>query len=135
MGDETRQSEFPSRRRSTRIVLRVPLVINSTDSTADTAWEQVQTLVVSKHGGMVRTRQNFPVGSVLEIRMRDKDRTAQARVVWTSSQLTPHGLELGFEFVEESGFWDVSFPPDRRVEQTESPTPTPESSSEPESRE
>ena len=101
------------RRRSTRILLRVPLIINVIGESPETEWEPVETITVSKHGGMVRAKQGFQVGDTLEIRVRDKDRTARARVAWRSADVTPQGVELGFEILDDEGFWEISFPPDR----------------------
>jgi hypothetical protein len=101
------------RRRSTRILLRVPLIINVVGDSVETEWEPVETITVSQHGAMVRAKQEFRVGDTLEIRVRNKDRSARARVAWRSTQVTPQGVELGFEILDEEGFWEISFPPDR----------------------
>ena len=102
------------RRRSARMVLRVPLFINALDSDGETEWEPVETVMVSLHGGMLRARQSFKVGDTLDIRVRDKDQSAHARVVWTSSEVTESGvIELGFEIIGQEGFWGINFPPDR----------------------
>ncbi len=111
MADIHKQEIVP-RRRSSRIVLRVPLLINAADSSAETEWEQVQTVVVSQYGGLIRTHQNFPAGITLDIRMRNKDRSARARVVWKSSNFTPQGADLAFEILDSPGFWEIEFPPD-----------------------
>ncbi len=107
-----------ARRRSSRIVLRIPLLINTVDDPGEKEWESVKTVLVSLHGGMIRTQQEFQVGAVLDIRMHDRDRSARARVVWTSAKSTPEGLELGFEILDQQGFWDIHFPPDSLAEQT-----------------
>lgn len=117
MAAKDREKDHP-RRRSARIVLRVPLFINFADSNGETDWEPVETVMVSLHGGMLRARQNFQVGDTLDIRVRDQGRSARARVVWTSSELTPHGVELGFEILDQDGFWDINFPADRWSEKT-----------------
>ncbi|MGD0697902.1 MAG: PilZ domain-containing protein [Terriglobia bacterium] len=101
------------RRRSSRIVLRIPLLMNTADPAVETQWEPVETILVSKHGAMVRSQQNFPVGSTLDIRVRNKELSAQARVVWTSATRTEKGVELGFEIIGQDGFWDIKFPPDQ----------------------
>ncbi|MBZ5542339.1 MAG: PilZ domain-containing protein [Acidobacteriia bacterium] len=101
------------RRRSTRILLRVPLIINVVGDSVETEWEPVETITVSKHGAMVRAKQDFQVGATLEIRVRNKDRTARARVAWRSAEVTPQGVEVGFEILDDEGFWEISFPPDR----------------------
>lgn len=101
-----------TRRRSLRIVMRVPLLVNALDSTLSTDWEQVDTLVISLHGGLIRTRQSFPAGALLELRMCLSERTARARVVWEGRGGDGKGYDVGFETLEP-GFWDVKFPPDR----------------------
>jgi len=96
------------------MVLRVPLLINAVDSTAETEWEQVQTVVVSLHGGMLRTRQRFSAGTMLDIRLPNAGRSTRARVAWMSAQYTSQGADLGFEILDDLGFWGIKFPPDRR---------------------
>lgn len=101
------------RRRSTRIVLRVALLINSADPSIPAEWEQVETRVVSRHGGLISTRQFFPVGAILDVRRRDRERSARVRVVWTSPEATPNGVDMGFEILDDAGFWEIEFPFDR----------------------
>lgn len=111
-----------ARRRSTRILLRIPILINAHRDSDEPAWERVETVTVSKHGGMVRTREAYSVGDALEIHIREKGRSAHAKVVWTSSRVTPQGVELGFEITDDEAFWEITFPPDRwtgRVQTTE----------------
>jgi len=102
-----------ARRRSTRILLRIPLLINMVREADEPAWERVETVTVSKHGGMVRARESYQVGDALEIHVREKGRSAHAKVVWTSSRVTPQGVELGFEILDDEAFWEITFPPDR----------------------
>lgn len=112
-----------SRRRSARIVLRIPLLINSAGSNVQTEWEPVETVMVSLHGGMLRAKQSFQIGDTLDVRIRDKDRSARARVVWKSSEVTPKGIELGFEILDQGTFWEIKFPPDRWSEKTRPDAP------------
>lgn len=119
------QGSGSPRRRSTRILLRIPIIINTVRGQNESAWESVETITVSKHGGMVRARETYTVGDSLEIHIREKGRSARARVAWTSSRVSPKGLELGFEILDDQAFWEINFPPDRwtRREQTEQETP------------
>ena len=110
--DEKVKPTTRRRRRSSRIVLRIPLLMNTADSSLATQWEPVETLIVSKHGALVRAQQDFPVGATLDIRVRNKDLCAQARVVWTSATRTAQGMELAFEIIDDDGFWDIKFPPE-----------------------
>ena len=122
MATETSTPETTTpRRRSSRILLRVPLIVNTVDA-SEMEWEPVETVTVSKHGAMIRTQQNFRVGDTLEIRVRNKDRSARARVAWKSTKITPQGVELGFEILDEDGFWEITFPPERRTDRPPDPT-------------
>lgn len=109
--------------------------MNVAGDTPETEWEPVETITVSQHGAMIRAKQNFQVGDTLEIRVRDKDRSTQARVAWKSTKLTPQGVELGFEVLGEDGFWEITFPEDRWLRKTADPAPTSQPGSEASSEE
>ena len=76
--------------------------------------------MLSRHGGLMRAHLDLGVGASIEIRMRNPDRTAHARVVWTSSKPTPQGMELGFEIIDHPGFWEIRFPADSQAVPTDS---------------
>jgi CBS domain-containing protein len=101
------------RRRSLRIVMRVPLYVSPANAPATAEWEPVETLVVSLHGGMIRSRQQFAVGTTLDIRMRNTQRFTRGRVVWTAAAGRDHAYEVGFEILDPPGFWEIKFPEDR----------------------
>ena len=101
------------RRRSPRIVMRVPLFVSPAGAPATAEWEPVETLVISLHGGLLRSRQLFPVGTTLEIRLRNAQRFTRGRVVWTAIGPRDCAYEVGFELMEPPGFWDIKFPVDR----------------------
>lgn len=70
-------------------------------------------MVISLHGGLIRSRQRYPVGTLLEIRMQHTQHSARARVVWTGTATSDLGIEVAFEIMEPLGFWQFRFPPDR----------------------
>ena len=111
---KSQSSHKVSRRRSSRILLRVPLLIGKFGAASSTEWESVETVMLSLHGGMLRTRQDLAVDTSIEIRMRSKERMAHARIVWKSSKPTPHGIELGFEITDDPSFWEIRFPSEPR---------------------
>jgi hypothetical protein len=96
--------------------MRVPLFVSPVNAPATAEWEPVETLVISLHGGMIRSRQHFPVGTMLDIRMRNKQRFTRGRVVWTAEGTRELAFELGFEILEPPGFWEINFPEDRWAE-------------------
>lgn len=113
---EAVSKEQKFRRRSLRIVMRVPLYVSPTNSSSSDEWESVETLVISMHGGMIRSRQKFPIGTTLDIRMRNSQRFTRGRVVWTAAGERELAFEVGFELLEAPGFWEIKFPEDRWTE-------------------
>ena len=111
------------RRRSLRIVMRVPLFVNPSDAPPTSEWEPVETLVISMHGGMIRSRQQFPVGTTLDIRTRNAQRFTRGRVVWTAEGTAGLAFEVGFEILEPPGFWEIKFPEDRWTERQQVSSP------------
>lgn len=101
------------RRRSLRIVMRVPLYVCPADSPATAEWEPVETLVLSLHGGMIRSRHRYPIGTMLDIRMRNQQRFTRGRVVSSAAGGKNFAFEIGFEILEPPGFWEIKFPVDR----------------------
>ena len=74
---------------------------------------------------MVRAPETYQVGDALEIHIREKGRSARAKVVWTSSRMTPQGVELGFEILDDEAFWEITFPPDRWTKREQPPEGNP----------
>ena len=109
--------EMP-RRRSARVVLRIPILLRVANVPSEIEWEAAQTLLVSLHGGMIRTHQMLEAGETLDIRTQYLGRSARARVVWRSSEATEQGFDMGFEILDPPGFWEFDFPPDRWSEKT-----------------
>jgi hypothetical protein len=96
--------------------MRIPLYVSPSGAAYAEEWEPVETLVISLHGGMIRSRRQFPIGTTLDIRKRDSQRFTQGRVVWTSTGTREFVFEVGFEILEPPGFWEVNFPEDRWTE-------------------
>jgi hypothetical protein len=107
------------RRRSLRIVMRVPLYVSPINAPATADWEAVETVIVSLYGGMIRSRASFPKGTTLHIRMRDKQRFTRGRVVWEAAGAKDWAFEIGFEILDPPGFWEITFPADRWSEEGE----------------
>jgi hypothetical protein len=93
--------------------MRLPLYVSPANAPASAEWEPVETSVINLHGGMIRSRQQFPVGTTLDIRMRNELRFARGRVVWTAALTKDLAYEVGFELLDRPGFWEMNFPEDR----------------------
>jgi hypothetical protein len=106
-------TERTNRRRSMRIVMRVPLYVSPANAPATAEWEPVETSVISLHGGLIRSRYQFPVGTTLDIRKRSNQGFTRGRVVWTAAWEKDRAFEVGFEILDPPGFWEIKFPADR----------------------
>lgn len=103
--------------------MRVQLYVNPSNAPATAEWEPVETLVISLHGGLIRSRQQFPIGTTLDIRTRGNQRFTRGRVVWTAAGASDLPFEVGFEILEPPGFWEIKFPEDRWSEGKRSSPP------------
>lgn len=117
---EAVSTERTTRRRSLRIVMRVPLFVSPTGAPPTAEWEPVETVTISLHGGMIRCHQQFPVGTTLDIRMRTNQRSTRGRVVWAAAGAKKFAFEIGFEILDPPGFWEIRFPEDRWSEERQS---------------
>ncbi len=114
MGTATPNLETPSRRRSSRILLRLSVTISGADAKARPFEEKTETVEVSKYGAKLRLAHELKVGSLLKLARPDTERKSEFRVVFQGPPDASSGRrETGIEFVGVDGFWGVQFPPDR----------------------
>ncbi len=108
-------------RRSSRALVRLPLIVAAKGDGGNVSFLSAETEVVSRHGALIRSESALPVGDTLEITWRNKNRSAEARVVWVKTSKRKGEFEVGIEFVGEEGFWEMMFVPDRQREQKPPP--------------
>jgi hypothetical protein len=99
------------RRRSQRVIIRVPVMLEATMSGQKITSAAV-TVAVNIHGAMVLCSRSFDAETKLEIRNeRTADRTI-VRVTRTPRE-SAEGFLIPLEFTEPSpNFWRISFPPE-----------------------
>ncbi len=99
---------FEERRRSRRVMLRVPVTLHVAGSEQPL---RAVTLVVNDHGGMLLTAEAIPPATGLTVENEHTGHRAAAHVV-RAAQVTPEGALVPVEFEQEQpGFWNVYFPP------------------------
>lgn len=103
--------EKVNRRRSERVVLRIPVGITAEDEFRKQFQTQAETQVVNAHGGLLRMRQHLYEGQSFLASNPQNHREISCRVV----RIEDDGLEfykIAFEFDRPvADFWPVSFPP------------------------
>jgi len=99
------------RRRSTRVLLVMPVDVAWTSKDGLQVQEHAETEVVSQHGAMLRMGTRLPVGVQLELRRTASGKSSKARVVGVGNP-SPDGLaRVAVELTSPSdAFWGISFP-------------------------
>lgn len=113
-GSRTALSQFLQRmityvRRGVRITRRMYVTIRQPAS-PESASEMAETIVISRHGGLLTTRARFAVDDEIFIWWPDGKRGASARVVHRQATGTAGLMEMGFEFLQDFNFWGLDFP-------------------------
>src|SRR6266702_4135127 len=102
-------SETPPLRRSTRIQLRIPVLISGTLADGKRFLKEVHVLSVSKFGARIKADVKLSVGA--EVRVETKQKAgATFRGVWVGLEGTPRAGEIGLEYVKMSNLLGISFP-------------------------
>jgi len=100
-----------NRRRSERVVLRIPVVVVAEDEDRKQIQEGAETQVVNAHGGLLRMRQHLHVGQSFLLNNPQSGSEMSCRVV----RIEEDGMDfyrLAFEFDRPAPhFWPVVFPP------------------------
>jgi hypothetical protein len=95
-------------RRGVRITKRLHVTLRKADEEPALA-EMAETIVISRHGGMLATRARFAEQDVIHLSWPEGKRGAPAKIV--SRHDGAAGLiNLGFEFLAEDNFWQLNFP-------------------------
>ena len=100
------------RRRSTRVLLVIPVEVAWTSPNGVRVQEHAETEVVNVHGALLRTKARLPKGSVVELtRLRTHEKT-RGRVVFTSESGLDGLFRAGVELdMPGEKFWGVILPP------------------------
>jgi hypothetical protein len=102
----------PNRRRSQRVLLRLPILIVARGADNQHVSENAFTTNVSAHGALLLLTMRVALNQKILIRNPDTLEEQFARVV----HLTPaaeNKSEVGVEFLKAAPkFWRISFPPD-----------------------
>ena len=100
-----------SRRRSERVVLRVPLQLSAKMPDGKRICIEAHTLVVNAHGGLLEVGMEMLTGQQVLLSNSRTERVATGKVVRVKgSEEGRFSVAFEFEFPAPN-FWPVSFPP------------------------
>lgn len=96
-------------RRSERVARRFHVTVWRADEDRGQTEQLAETLLVSRHGGLLMCRAHFLTGETVCICRPQALRIAKARIV--DRKESGHGgpVEIAFEFLDTSNFWDIDF--------------------------
>lgn len=99
------QPDTTARRRASRVLVSLPVVISGNDSSGSRFEARGETRMVNSYGAKIWTSQALSSGMDLQIRLRSRSRSA--RVVWANAKANEYGVELK----KPENFWGIYFPP------------------------
>jgi hypothetical protein len=109
--DKTNIAEARSRRRSERVVLRVPLSLSAVMPDGRRISVQAQSLVVNAHGGLLDVGMEMTRGQKIYLGNVRAELFVTAKVLRVEGSEDGH-FSVAFEFESPCpNFWPVSFPP------------------------
>lgn len=98
-------------RRSGRVPKEIPIVLLGTDTSGRVFSEETRTLVLSRHGAGILSRNKFAPDEVLRMRLAGSSSETEIRLVGHLGE-DPRGNVYGVAFCDpEIDFWQIDFPP------------------------
>jgi len=100
-----------NRRRSQRVLLRIPIQVMARGPDQVHVCEGTHTVVVSAHGGLIYLDLPVTLGQVIVVKNPETGEEQACRVAFRNKNADGK-TEVGLEFVQPAPhFWRVSFPP------------------------
>ena len=101
-----------NRRRSQRVLLRIPVAVIAPGPDKKMVREQTHTLVVNAHGALIYLDLHVRVGQVVILQNPETSEEQSCRIIRVHS--LPEGkTEVGIEYLKPAPlFWRVAFPPE-----------------------
>lgn len=101
-----------NRRRSQRVLLRIPIAVIASGPDKKMVREQTNTLVVNAHGALINLDLPVKVGQVVILQNPETSEEQTCRVVRINPVMDSR-TEVGIAFLKPApNFWRVAFPPE-----------------------
>jgi hypothetical protein len=100
-----------NKRRTERVLLRIPIEVSGEDSNGESFKEKTFTLVINRHGARVALRARVQPGTLVTVKNLQSTLSARFRIVGPSGRSLGEGPEWGVECLQHGiDFWGISFP-------------------------
>ncbi|MFZ0969499.1 MAG: PilZ domain-containing protein [Candidatus Acidiferrales bacterium] len=106
------------KRRSTRVVQAVPIIVSGADALGQSFKERTSTVMVNCHGCKYQSKHYVPKNSWVSLEIPRQESSApmfvvRGRVVWVQRPRTVRELfQIGVEFEIAGNYWGIAFPPE-----------------------
>jgi hypothetical protein len=108
----TESSNAANRRRSERVMLKVPVVLSIHSADRIVTEERTSTQVVNAHGGLLGLQMEISAGQLFLLTNSKTGVTRECTVVRTQQSPSAPGLLVAFQFATPApDFWPIVFPP------------------------
>jgi hypothetical protein len=105
------ENDYDKARRSTRVFLRVRVVVAGKNSDNRRFREASETIVINAHGGLMYLNQTLDLDAMLVVTNPFTQEEQESRVVFLG-ETTDKGQRVGIEFLTPvPHFWGVDFVP------------------------
>lgn len=100
-----------NRRRSQRVLLRIPIAVIAPGPDKKMVREHTHTLVVNAHGALIYLDLQVRLGQVVILQNPETSEEESCRIIRTNP-VAGGKIEVGIEFLKPApNFWRVAFPP------------------------
>jgi hypothetical protein len=100
------------KRRSDRLMLTIPLVVEGTDAKGNEFKDDARTVTLNRHGARITLSRPLRVGQTISLTNLVGRRRSQFRVVGPVTPVTDRGGEWGVEYLDmKENIWGIRFPP------------------------
>lgn len=111
MGENASPKTEERRRRTERVLLRIPIEVKGTDVDGQAFTEKTHTLVINRHGARIALKAPVRPEARVTIINRQSAMACPFRVVGRTGTSLGEGPEWGVECLEPGvNFWGISFP-------------------------
>ena|SRR6202047_1247679 len=108
----TEPTEGANRRRSERVMLKVPVLLSLSSREGLVTEESTCTQVVNAHGGLLGLEMEISAGQQFLLTNSKTGVSRECSVVRTQQSPSTQGLLVAFQFATPSpDFWPIVFPP------------------------
>jgi len=98
-----------SMRRSTRVQVRIPVIVTGTLPGGDSFSEETYVMTVSKFGARLKCSQPLTPGMEIRVRPKAGNEDALCQVVWVGGRSAASG-EVGIQYVKAANLFGIAFP-------------------------